>query len=158
MDTSDKALDEFINRLEAKIRHDENGVEFWHARELQVILEYGKWDNFKNVINKALQSCEASDIVVSSHFREVIPDAGNNPEGRRPIPNDFQLTRYACYLIAQNADARKKIVASMPENLPVAENIKKIEQKQNKLEKSKKQLKRLDSHNINLQNFYAKNW
>lgn len=106
---NDKTLDEFIKRLEANINHDENGVEFWYARQLQEILEYGKWDNFKNVIEKAKIACENFGQQVNSHFAEV----GKMVEGGvAPVQiQDFQLTRYACYLIAQNADARKKIVA-----------------------------------------------
>lgn len=94
------------------IKHiDENGVEFWYARELMITLEYTKWGNFKNVIIKAIQSCENSNINAFDHFAEVgktVP----MPSGARPkIIEDFKLTRYACYLIAQNGSPTKKQVA-----------------------------------------------
>jgi len=109
---NDKTLDEFIKRLEEKSHKDENGIEFWYARQLQDILEYGKWDNFKNVINKGIEACNGVDVSVEENFQEVIPNVGNNSEGGRPINQDYKLSRYACYLIAQNADAtKKKIVA-----------------------------------------------
>jgi DNA-damage-inducible protein D len=99
----DKTLDEFIKRLEVNTNHDQNGIEFWYARQLQEILEYGKWDNFKNVIEKAKIACDNFGQSVNSHFAEV----GKMVEGGVvPVPiQDFQLSRYACYLIAQNADA-----------------------------------------------------
>ena len=106
---NDKTLDEFIKKLEEKSHRDDNGIEFWYARRLQEILEYGKWDNFKNVIEKAQTSCETFGQPIDSHFNDVIKMVES---GVAPVPTqDFQLTRYACYLIAQNADARKKIVA-----------------------------------------------
>lgn len=94
------------------IKHiDENGVEFWYARELMITLEYTKWGNFKNVIIKAIQSCKNSNINAFDHFAEVgktVP----MPSGARPkIIEDFKLTRYACYLIAQNGSPTKKQVA-----------------------------------------------
>ena len=94
------------------IKHiDENGVEFWYARELMITLEYTKWGNFKSVIIKAIQSCENSNINAFDHFAEVgktVP----MPSGARPkIIEDFKLTRYACYLIAQNGSPTKKQVA-----------------------------------------------
>lgn len=94
------------------IRHiDENGVEFWYARELMITLEYTKWGNFKNVIIKAIQSCENSNMNAFDHFAEVgktVP----MPSGAKPkIIEDFRLTRYACYLIAQNGSPTKKQIA-----------------------------------------------
>lgn len=92
------------------IRHEnEYGQEFWYARELQVTLEYGKWDNFKRVIEKAKISCASSNIPVSDHFADVgkMVNIGSNTE--RQI-SDIELSRYACYLIVMNADPRKEIV------------------------------------------------
>ncbi|MDD4601586.1 MAG: DNA damage-inducible protein D [Negativicutes bacterium] len=93
------------------IRHvDEKGREYWSARELMVILEYSKWDNFKNVIEKAMEACKNSNYSVSDHF----PDVGNMVEigskSKRTV-QDYQLSRYACYLIVQNADPSKEVVA-----------------------------------------------
>lgn len=94
------------------IKHvDENGVEFWYARELMIALDYTKWGNFKGVINKAMQSCENSEISVFDHFAGVgktVP----MPSGAKPkIIEDFKLSRYACYLIAQNGSPTKKAIA-----------------------------------------------
>ena len=94
------------------IKHiDENGNEYWYARELMVALEYTKWGNFKGVIAKAIQSCENSNFNSSDHFAEVgktVP----MPSGAKPkIIEDFKLSRYACYLIAQNGSPSKKAIA-----------------------------------------------
>ena len=94
-----------------QIKHiDENGVEFWYARELMVVLEYSKWGNFKNVIKKAINACKGSNINEEEHFADVgrVLKVGNNAE---MDIEDFKLTRYACYLIAQNGDSRKKTIA-----------------------------------------------
>lgn len=106
---NDKTLDEFIKRLEANINHDENGVEFWYARDLQKILEYNEWRSFEKVVKKAQIACETFEQPIDCHFVDITKMVEG---GVAPVPiQDFQLTRYACYLIAQNADARKKIVA-----------------------------------------------
>ncbi len=93
------------------IKHiDENGIECWYARELQVVLNYKEWRKFENVIRKAKQSCENSDMSVFEHFVDVdkLSKRANNAE---IAIKDYKLTRYACYLIAQNGDSRKKVIA-----------------------------------------------
>lgn len=113
------------------IKHtNENGVEFWYARELMTTLEYSKWENFIKVINKAKQSCENSSISVFEHFPDV-RKTSKMPNGAEKIIGDIKLTRYACYLIAQNGDSRKK---AMPENLPTPnKSAKQIEKEKNKI-------------------------
>ena len=99
------------NKSFEDIKHiDENGSEFWYARELMSILEYNKWENFEKVINKAKDACENSDINVFEHFTDVskLSKRANNAEIEI---KDYKLTRYACYLIAQNGDSRKKVIA-----------------------------------------------
>ena len=92
------------------IRHtNEYGQEFWNARELQKALAYTKWDNFKKVIDKAIVACEGSNHAVSDHFADVgkIVEAGATYKEIE----DYQLSRYACYLIVQNGDPRTKVIA-----------------------------------------------
>lgn len=86
------------------------GIECWSAREMQGILGYSKWDNFKNAIEKAKIACESSGIPVSDHFADVgkMVDLGSGSQ--REI-EDIALTRYACYLVAQNGDPTKGEVA-----------------------------------------------
>ena len=94
-----------------EIKHiDENGIEFWYARELMNILEYSKWGNFVKVIDKAKEACENSNISALEHFADIGKTI-KMPKNAEKIIDDFKLTRYACYLIAQNADPRKKTVA-----------------------------------------------
>ena len=93
------------------IKHmDENGIEFWYARELMKVIEYSKWGNFIKVINKAKESMKSINISVLDHIADVgnMVKIGSNTE--RMI-DDMKLTRYACYIIVQNADPRKKSVA-----------------------------------------------
>jgi hypothetical protein len=90
--------------------HEKNGVEFWYARELQELLGYDKWSNFENVISKAKIACENAKQNISDHFADVgktIP----MPKGASKEILDIMLTRYACYLIAQNGDPRKDEIA-----------------------------------------------
>ncbi len=87
-----------------------NGIECWSARELQLLLGYAKWDNFSKVIDKAKIAAENADIKVSDHFADVgkMVDLGSGSQ--REI-EDIALTRYACYLVAQNGDAAKSEIA-----------------------------------------------
>ena len=99
------------NKSFEDIKHiDENGVEFWYARELMPILQYSNWQNFEKIIDKAKLSCENSDISVFEHFTDInkLSKRANNAEVEI---KDYKLTRYACYLIAQNGDSRKKVIA-----------------------------------------------
>ena len=99
------------NKSFEDIKHiDENGVEFWYARELMPILQYSNWQNFEKIIDKAKISCENSGISVFEHFIDVnkLSKRANNAEVEI---KDYELTRYACYLIAQNGDSRKKVIA-----------------------------------------------
>ena len=104
---------DLVNKTEKdfeSIKHvDENGTEFWYARELMIMLEYSKWGNFIKVIDKAKESCKNSDNNVLDHFADVgkMVKAG---VADKEI-DDLKLTRYACYLIAQNGDTRKKTIA-----------------------------------------------
>ena len=92
------------------IRHvDDEGNEYWYARELQKLLQYNKWENFKKVILKAKLSCNASSYEISEQFLDIRkPIIGGN--GNVQYVCDYKLSRYACYLIAQNGDSRKKVI------------------------------------------------
>ena len=92
------------------IKHiDENGIEYWEARELQKVLEYKEWRKFEGVINKAKQACDTSKFNVSEHFvgADKMVKTGDSMRSIK----DYKLSRYACYLIVQNADSRKKVIA-----------------------------------------------
>ena len=100
----------YTESLFESIRHvNKYGQEFWYARDLQIALEYTEWRNFCKVIEKAKEACRGSNNAVSDHFVDVnkIVNAGatSNDIG------DIQLSRYACYLIVQNGDPRKKVIA-----------------------------------------------
>jgi len=93
------------------IKHiDEYGNEFWYARELQVVLEYKQWRRFEQVIEKAKEACKNSGMSTFEHFADVgkLSKRANNAEVEI---KDYKLTRYACYLIAQNGDPRKEVIA-----------------------------------------------
>ena len=99
------------NKSFEDIKHiDENGIEFWYARELMPILQYTKWQNFEKIIDKAKITCKNSNFDILDHFTDaskmVLIGSGAY---RKQI--DYKLTRYACYLIAQNGDSRKKVIA-----------------------------------------------
>jgi len=94
-----------------EIKHlNENGAEFWFARELQEILDYKKWENFNKVIDTAKIACKISQHEVADHFPEVRKPIISG-KGRPQNIKDYQLTRYACYLIVMNGDPRKEVIA-----------------------------------------------
>ncbi len=100
------SFDEIVNT----ILDDETTVEYWRARDLMPLLGYTRWENFNNTIQRAMESCKTSGINVSDHFRDVTKMVPLGSGSSRPV-SDYMLTRYACYLIAQNGDPRKDEIA-----------------------------------------------
>ena len=89
---------------------DCNDIEVWYARELQTVLGYARWENFVVAIGRAIESCKTLGVSVDDHFREVTKMIALAKGAQRDV-QDFMLTRYACYLIAQNGDPKKEEVA-----------------------------------------------
>ena len=89
---------------------DDNGQEFWFSRDLQLILEYAQWRNFQKVIERAMVACKNSNNSISIHFAEVSKNVDLGMDKSKKV-KDFKLSRYACYLIVQNGDPRKNVIA-----------------------------------------------
>ncbi len=104
---------EIINQLFEKFEHachNIEDIECWSARELQVILGYNRWGNFTNAIEKAKKACGVTGEAVPDHFRDITKMVGLGSNAQREV-TDIALTRYACYLIAQNGDPAKSEIA-----------------------------------------------
>ena len=103
-------LEKINETIFESIKHvDEDGNEYWYARELQKVLEYTQWRKFNGVIEKAMNTCKASNYVVLDHFAGAGKMINLGKGGQREVL-DYKLSRYACYLIAQNGDSRKKVI------------------------------------------------
>ncbi len=104
-------ITKYSENIFENIKHiNEYGQEYWYARELQQALEYSEWRNFCKVIDKAKEACKGSNNAVSDHFVDVNKMVDIGSEAKRTL-DDYQLSRYACYLIVQNGDPRKEIIA-----------------------------------------------
>ena len=104
-------INTIMKQYDAIVHKEEKvNIEFWYARELMPLLGYERWENFEKAINRAMNSCETSGINNSYHFREVTKMIGTGKGAHRPV-KDYMLTRYACYLIAQNGDPKKEEIA-----------------------------------------------
>ena len=106
-----KLKSNYNNQTFEEIRHvNEEGEEYWYARELQTVLDYKEWRKFESVIKKAIKACENSGIRAFDHFvgADKMVTIGS---GALKHIKDYKLTRYACYLIAQNGDPRKEVIS-----------------------------------------------
>ena len=96
-----------LNKSYEDVAYEENDIEYWMARDLQALLDYAQWRNFEQVIEKAKISCQNSGQDLIYHFVGVSKTI-QMPKGATKEIDDYMLTRYACYLIAQNGDPRKE--------------------------------------------------
>lgn len=104
-------LEKYNEQTFERIKHiDDNGQEFWYARELAKILEYLDWRNFENAIFKAMEACENSKNEIVNNFGEITSIIKFGKNAQREV-KDYKLSRYACYLIVMNGDPRKEVIA-----------------------------------------------
>ncbi len=105
-----KTIQSLTTNFESCAHKTEEGIEFWLARELQHLLDYSEWRNFQKVLLKAKTACEISGSNIPNHFVEVNKTI-EMPKGASKEIDDMMLTRYACYLIAQNGESKKEPIA-----------------------------------------------
>jgi DNA-damage-inducible protein D len=117
----------------------ENGTECWYARELAEVLEYAQWRNFQKVIDRAVLACKNSGYEVADHFAEVSKTIEMPKNAKKQII-DYELTRYACYLIVQNGDPRKEIIALGQTYFAIQTRRQEVQDAFNQLDESNKRL------------------
>ena len=134
------------------IKHiNEYGQEFWYARELQYALEYASWAKFKRVLNKAKTACNNSEASIDDHFAQVgkMVEAGIAPKSIE----DYELSRYACYLIVMNGDSKKAIIALGQTYFAVKTRQQELVENYNELSEDQKRLairREMKEHNKQL--------
>ncbi len=106
----EKSLIQKLNKTFEEAAYEQDGIEYWLARELQELLGYSDWRNFQNAVEKAKQSCETTGQQNIDHFVDVTKMVKLGSGSEREV-DDIMLTRYACYLIAQNGDPKKEQIA-----------------------------------------------
>ena len=125
-------INNLINNTEnifESIRHiDEDGKEYWSARELYKVLEYTEYNKFKNAINKAIEACTNSNVDETNHFAHMSDMIKTGKGANRKVDN-YKLSRYACYLIAQNGDSRKEVIAQAQTYFAIKTRIQEIIEK-----------------------------
>ena len=137
---------QYTESLFESIKHiDENGDEFWYARELSKVLEYRDFRNFELTIYKAMDACENSSNIVSDHFGEVTEMVPIGSGAKRGFKS-YKLSRYACYLIVMNGDPSKKIIALGQTYFAVKTRQQELIENFDDLTEDKKRLAIPDSH------------
>lgn len=140
------------NTFESIKQFTDEGREFWYARDLQSVLDYAKWSTFTNVINKAKEACENSGVNVLDHFADVGKKVELGSGALREI-DDLMLSRYACYLIVQNGDPRKEIIAQGQSYFAVKTREREVQEQFEELSEDEKRLairNELKNHNKSL--------
>ncbi|MCW6653805.1 DNA damage-inducible protein D [Aerococcaceae bacterium NML210727] len=148
-------LNKYNTQLFESLKHiNEFGEEYWYARELQTLLEYTEWRNFSQVIEKAKIACEKAGNRVAMHFVDVNKSISSGYNTVKEI-SDFMLSRYACYLIVQNGDSRKEIIALGQTYFAVQTRQRELEDNFEQLSENQKRLAirgELKEHNKSLFN------
>jgi DNA-damage-inducible protein D len=137
--TDENPTPELSSSFEQIRQVDEDGFEFWSARDLMPILEYTKWQNFKTAIDKAKVACENSGHDPENHFTDASKMVGIGSGAMRQV-EDFHLSRYACYLIVQNADPNKEVIALGQSYFAIQTRRQEIQDKANELDENDKRL------------------
>lgn len=109
--TDRRIVEQHHETFEGIRQFDTDGNEYWHARDLQPLLEYASWDKFKRVIEKAIEACRQSGNAVDDHFSQTVKMVEIGSSAKREI-EDCRLSRYACYLTVQNGDPSKPVIAN----------------------------------------------